>query len=232
MKIGLLGDVHGNHRALKAVLSAAMLSKVEVLLLTGDLIGYYDSPLAVLNMLKLWNCYMVRGNHEEMLNQARIDSSFLDEIDAKYGTGLRSAIQQLNKEQIDELSNLPHPLFLEIDSRKILLCHGSPWDIDLYIYPDSSPELFARCASGQYDLVVLGHTHYPMIHEIGNTIVVNPGSVGQPRDRRPGAHWASYDTKTKAVEFFNESYDCTELVKECKKNSPELPYLTEVLTRK
>ena len=219
MRIGLLGDVHGNHRALEAVLSAAMLSKVEVLLLTGDLVGYYDSPLAVLDMLKLWNCYMVRGNHEEMLNQA------------KYGTGLRSAIKQLSKEQIDELCNLPHPLFLEIEGCKILLCHGSPWDIDQYVYPDSPPELFAKCALQQYDLVVLGHTHYPMIHEIGNTLLVNPGSVGQPRDRRPGAHWATYDTKTKAVEFFNETYDCAELVQECKKNSPEVPYLTEVLTR-
>ena len=231
MKIGLLGDVHGNHRALEVVLSAAKLSKVEALLLTGDLIGYYDSPLAVLEMLKLWNCYMVRGNHEEMLNQARNDSSFLDEIDTKYGTGLRSAIKQLSKDQIDELYNLPHPLSLELDGCKILLCHGSPWDIDQYVYTDSPSELLARCVMQQHDLVVLGHTHYQMIHEIGNTLLVNPGSVGQPRDRRPGAHWAIYDTKTKSVEFFNESYDCSELVEECRVNSPELPYLAEVLTR-
>jgi putative phosphoesterase len=232
MKIGLLGDIHGNHRALQAVLSAAVSLKLEVLLFTGDLVGYYDSPLAVLNMLKLWKCYMVRGNHEEMLNQARVDSDFLVEADAKYGTGLRSAIKQLSKEQIDELCNLPHPLSLEIDSCKILLCHGSPWDINQYVYPDSPQKLLAKCAIKNYELVVLGHTHYPMIHKIGNTLIVNPGSVGQPRDSRPGAHWAIYDTKLKSVEFFNENYDCSGLIEECRANSPELPYLAEILMRK
>jgi len=231
MKLGILGDIHGNSVALGAVLSAARTRGVEKLLITGDLVGYYFQPKEVLDALAEWEVFLVRGNHEEMLNQAKIDLGFLDKIDAKYGTGLRSAIKQLSKEQIDELCNLPHPLFLEIEGCKILLCHGSPWDIDQYVYPDSPPELFAKCALQQYDLVVLGHTHYPMIHKIGNTLLVNPGSVGQPRDRRPGAHWATYDTKTKAVEFFNETYDCAELVQECKKNSPELPYLAEVLTR-
>ena len=231
MKLALLGDVHGNSRALNAVLSKASFLDVKVLLITGDLVGYYNAPLAMMEMLSSWECYIVRGNHEDMLKIARTDDNFLAQVCAKYGNGLRSAIEQLNDKQLDKLCNLPHPLDLEIEDCKILLCHGSPWDIDQYVYPDSPPELVAKCALQQYDLVVLGHTHYPMIHEIGNTLLVNPGSVGQPRDRRPGAHWATYDTKTKAVEFFNETYDCAELVQECKKNSPEVPYLTEVLTR-
>ena len=70
-----------------------------------------------------------------------------------------------------------------------------------------------------------------MRQKIGNTLVVNPGSVGQPRNRKPGAQWALYDTESKVLEFFNESYECSELVEECRVNSPQLPYLAEILTR-
>lgn len=231
MKLALLGDVHGNFRALKAVLSSARLLDVSALLITGDLVGYYDEPSIVMEMLNGWDCYIVRGNHEDMLKIARTDDEFLTKVDAKYGTGLRSALEQLTDNQLDTLCNLPHPLELDMDNCKILLCHGSPWDNNHYIYPDSSTEDFDKCAQQQYDLVVLGHTHYSMCQEIGKTLVVNPGSVGQPRNRKPGAQWALYDTQSRALEFFNESYDCSELVEECRVNSPELPYLAEILTR-
>jgi putative phosphoesterase len=231
MKIGLLGDIHGNYRALEAVLSAADTFGVELLLLTGDLVGYYDSPLAALNMLNVWSYHMVRGNHEDMLKKARYDDVFLAEVDAKYGTGLRSAIEQLTDKQLDELCNLPHPLELEIEGCKILLCHGAPWDNNHYVYPDAKPKLLARCAIQDYDLIVLGHTHYPMSYRTGKTLVVNPGSVGQPRNGQPGAHWAIFDTKTHNLEFCNEAYDYCALVQECKEKTPELPYLAKILTR-
>lgn len=231
MKLGLLGDVHGNFRALEVVLSSARLQDVSALLITGDLVGYYDKPSIVMDMLNGWDCYIVRGNHEDMLKIARTDDEFLTKVDAEYGRGLRSALEQLSNSQLDTLCNLPHPLDLDMDNCKILLCHGSPWDNNHYVYPDSPSEVFERCAKQQYDLVVLGHTHYSMCQKIGTTLVVNPGSVGQPRNRQPGAQWALYDTESRALEFFNESYDCSELVEECRVNSPELPYLAEILTR-
>jgi putative phosphoesterase len=231
MKLALLGDVHGNHRALTAVLSVASLLGVESLLITGDLVGYYDAPLAVLDMLRSWKHYLVRGNHEDMLKIARSDNDFLSKVDLKYGTGLRSAIEQLTESQLDELCNLPHPLDLEIDGCKILLCHGSPWDNNQYIYPDAKIELLEKCALQEYDLIVLGHSHYPMTHRIGKTLIVNPGSVGQPRNGKPGAHWAIFDTSTHSLEFFNEKYDYLALVSECKRRNPKLPYLADVLKR-
>lgn len=231
MKIGLLGDIHGNYRALEAVLSAADRFGVELLLLTGDLVGYYDSPLAVLKMLNVWSYHMVRGNHEDMLKKARYDDLFLAEVDAKYGKGLRSAIEQLSDEQINILCNLPHPLYLEIDTCRVLLCHGSPWDINQYVYPDAESELLEKCGEQKYDLVVLGHTHYPMVHSVGKTLIVNPGSVGQPRNGKHGAQWAIFDTTTRQVEFHSQYYDTADLVYECKKRNPDLPYLVDVLKR-
>ena len=209
MKLALLGDIHGNHRALRAVLSAASLTGVEYLLITGDLVGYYDAPLAVLDMLHSWKYYLVRGNHEDMLKTARSDENFLSQIDARYGTGLRSATEQLSDKQLDELCNLPHPLELEKDGCKILLCHGAPWDINQYVYPDAQPELLERCALQDYNLVVLGHTHYPMTHRIGKTLVVNPGSVGQPRDGNYKAAFATFDGEK--FELFRVDYNVDEV---------------------
>lgn len=232
MKLALLGDIHGNHLALQAVLAAASLSGVEKLLITGDLVGYYNAPLMVLEMLQSWDRHVVRGNHEDMLNAARSDSAFLAQVDARYGSGLRTAIEQLDTQQLDELCNLPHPLELVIDGCKILLCHGAPWDNDQYVYPDAQPDLLEHCAMPEFDLVVLGHTHYPMQQKIGRTLVVNPGSVGQPRNRQPGAHWAIFDTVSQNLEFRQEQYDSSVLVQECQQRHPEIPYLSEVLTRK
>lgn len=232
MKLALLGDIHGNHLALDAVLTAASSSGVEKLLVTGDMVGYYYAPLKVLETLQAWDRHVVRGNHEDMLNSARSDPAFLLQVDARYGTGLRTAIEELGTQQLDELCNLPHPLELVIDGCKILLCHGTPWDVDQYVYPDAKPEILELCAKPDFDLVVMGHTHYPMVQKTGKTRVVNPGSVGQPRNRQPGAHWALFDTATGSLEFRQEQYDLSELVLECQKRNPKLPYLIEVLIRK
>jgi putative phosphoesterase len=232
MKLALLGDIHGNAWALRSVLAAASSLGAESLLITGDMVGYYFAPKEVLEMLQPWHRHAVRGNHEDMLRTARNDPAFLEDVDARYGNGLRVALEQLSASQIDELCGLPHPLELEIGGCRILLCHGAPWDNDCYVYPDAQPELLERCAVQQYDLVVQGHTHYPMQHRIVGTLVVNPGSVGQPRNRQPGAHWALFDTDTRNLEFHYEQYDSSQLVRECRQRHPEMPYLAEVLTRK
>lgn len=232
MKLALLGDIHGNDYALRSVLAAASSFGADELFITGDLVGYYFGPREVLELLQPWCRHVVRGNHEDMLNAARSDPGLLAQVDARYGTGLRAALEQLSEKQIDELCGLPHPLELEIDGCRILLCHGAPWDNDHYVYPDAQPELLERCAVREFDLVVLGHTHYPMQCRVGDTLVVNPGSVGQPRNRQPGAHWALFDTDTRNLEFHCEQYDSSGLVQECQKRHPELPYLAEVLIRK
>jgi len=231
VKIALIGDIHANETALRSVLKAASAANVDRLLVTGDLVGYYFAPLQVLELLSEWDRDVVRGNHEDMLNTARSDAGFLAQVDARYGTGLRFAIEQLSGHQLDELCNLPHPLELVIDGCKILLCHGAPWDINQYVYPDAQQDLLERCALPGFDLIVLGHSHYPMSHRIGKTLLVNPGSVGQPRNRKPGAHWAIFDTNSRGFEFRHEQYDISQVVKECQQYNPELPYLFNVLRR-
>lgn len=231
MRLGLLGDIHGNACALRAVLASATSLGVEKLLVTGDLVGYYFSSGEVLELLRPWDLHVVRGNHEDMLQAARNDNDFLAQVDARYGSGLRTALDQLKESELDALCALPHPMPLEIDGCRILLCHGSPWDVDFYVYPDAEPGLLERCAMQEFELVVQGHTHYPMQQKIGKTLLVNPGSVGQPRNRQPGAQWALFDTETREVSLRCEAYDASPVIAESRRRHPEIPYLAEVLER-
>lgn len=231
MRLGLLGDVHGNDIALEAVLRAARDLGTDGLLVTGDLVGYYFAPGRVLELLSAWQTWTVRGNHEDMLIRARSDLDALTEIEGKYGCGLRHALSALSGDELDRLCNLPHPLDLELGGRRVLLCHGAPWDNDCYVYPDASPDVLERCAAGGHDLVVLGHTHYAMVHRVGATTIVNPGSVGQPRDRRPGAAWALYDTSSGEVTLRREPYAVERVVALASERDPGHPYLATVLTR-
>lgn len=231
MKLGFLGDVHGNDIALSAVLEAASKAQVDKLLVTGDLIGYYFSPRQVLSLLDDWDHYIVSGNHEVMLACARSNPDYLSEVSKRYGSGLQVALEELDLKQLDWLCALPHPLELNFEGFRILLCHGSPWDLNHYVYPDSVERAVRFARSGKHDLIAMGHTHYPMLVDNTDCILLNPGSVGQPRDRMPGACWALVDTENRYVELRREQYDSSQLVLECKLRHPELPFLTEVLTR-
>lgn len=229
MRLALLGDIHGNAAALEAVLQQAALHKVNALVVTGDLVGYYFEPKKVLDLLRPWRRYLVRGNHEEMLARARNDRDLLASIDRKYGSGLRLAYDQLSADEVDELCSLPHPLELELASVRMVVCHGAPWDLDEYIYPDASPEVLRKVASRGCDLVVLGHTHYQMLKKVGDVTVINPGSVGQSRDVRGSASWALYDTDTRVLDFRREPYDRDALLAEACRRHPELAYLAQAL---
>jgi len=67
MKIGILANIHANHLALEAVLNRSKKEGVELLLIAGDLVGYYFEPLKVIQLLDPWDKVVIRGNHEEYL---------------------------------------------------------------------------------------------------------------------------------------------------------------------
>ena len=231
MKLGILGDIHGNYPALKAVLDSAQDHDVEKLIITGDFVGYYFWPQEVLEAFDSWEISAVRGNHEEMMLKAASNKVFLREITSRYGSGIRIALESIDKNRLEWLNSLPHPLDLICDNLKILLCHGSPWDINRYIYPDAGEETFDMVVETGHDVVILGHTHYPMIREFGNKLIINPGSTGQPRNHVPGAHWALFDTDEMEGRNLVERYDVDSVIKAAKRREPNLPYLWEVLEK-
>lgn len=230
MKIGLIADIHGNADALEAVLRDASECGVSEFLVAGDLVGYYYDIEHVLELLKSWKWHAVRGNHEEMLKLWRREIQH-ERLYEKYGSGFSVTCKKLTAEQLDFLENLPHPQELLKCGKRVLLCHGAPWSVEEYVYPDASSAKKECMAEGGHDIVVFGHTHYPVLWNIGNVTVVNPGSVGQPRDYGLSASWAIWVVHTNRVEFRRVPYDPSKVIKSCELYDRHLPYLTEVLTR-
>lgn len=231
MRIALLSDIHGNHYALQSVLDAVKQSQIDIILITGDFIGYYFWPAEVFELLSDWKIVAIRGNHDKMLERAKRDNSYLERITEKYGSGLSIALEKLEERHVEWLLNLPDTTMYDALDEKILLCHGSPWKNDEYIYPDAENSSLERYLDLNVSYVLQGHTHYPMAKQVGDVTIINPGSVGQPRNRQPGAHWALLDTGANDIKHFCEQYDCSRVVREARKRHPDIPYLAEILER-
>ena len=213
MKIALLGDIHGNKDALNAVLKDASKLDVELLMITGDLVGYYPFAKEVLELLENWKIKIVRGNHEDMLKESINNQTYLKKISKKYGSGLKESLNNLSNSYIDYLVNLPHPIKCTIDNNRFILAHGSPNNINEYIYPDSDLNKLPLLKDIDCDIVVCGHTHYPMKRCYGKIIIINPGSVGQPRNNGSGANWVLYDSINNSFNFRVSDYDILHIVK-------------------
>ncbi|OSM02297.1 metallophosphoesterase family protein [Magnetofaba australis] len=230
MRIALLADIHGNGPALRAVLQAARDAGAKQVLAAGDLCGYYYDTADVLEQLDQWTWFGVQGNHEGML-QALRDGAEAEPIRRKYGSALNLALRDLPAATLDRLRALPHPLWHAVDGKRILICHGAPDARDRYIYPDADEQKRAALWDSEADLTLFGHTHYPVLWRVGQRWIVNPGSVGQPRDRQPGACWALYDAADHSVTLRREPYDPQPLLDACAARDPDVPYLREVLIR-
>lgn len=232
MKIAVLADIHGNDIALAEVLAEAQRLDVARLFFLGDLVGYYHRAAKVARLLDEWDVVVVQGNHDAMLAQVAADPSGGTDLVSKYGSAIRSAVEQLPDAWMHRLAAAPHCLAVDVGHLRFELCHGSPWNRDAYIYPDAPVESLERCTVVGADFVLMGHTHRPMVRAHGRTLLVNPGSVGQARDRGGIASWAIIDTTNGAVLPKATPYDPTGLLEEAAVRDPGVPYLREVLLRK
>ena len=229
MKVGILADIHANASALRAVLQAVDRENIQRLYIAGDLIDYYYDVTEIFQLLSSYDVIFVRGNHEDMLKCYRRGTN--DNHSSKYGSGIRLACENLSEERLEWLENLPHPLYFKELDKKVLLSHGSPWNIDFYIYPDADQYVKDKLFEYKEDLIITGHSHYPFVWRQKNKIAMNPGSVGQQRDRVIGACWAIWDVKNHNVELKRERYDVTDVEQQVIQFDPDKPYLKNVLTR-
>jgi putative phosphoesterase len=231
LKIAVLSDIHGNYAALLSVITELKKEKVEKLLILGDIVGYYYHPDKILYELDNWEYHLIKGNHEEILIElidGEADPSF---IKSKYGSGHEYAIKKLNSNQINKLLTAPIQINIEIDGLKISMNHGSPLNPNLYIYPDSNKEILDSSAIPLFDIVLIGHSHYQFLYTSMNTVLLNPGSVGQSRSTGGFADWAIINTKNKVIQLRSTIYDTIELEREIQKIDPDNSYLLNILKR-
>ena len=231
MKIAVISDIHGNYDALVEVLKDAKSENIDHLLVLGDIVGYYYHPDKILEALSEWSFDIIKGNHEKILDQLISQPSLGSSIQQKYGSGHQEAINKLTSEQLNFLSGLSETKSVRFDGVEILMCHGSPWSNDYYIYPDSKEEIILKCDSKDHDFVLIGHSHYAFAIENTNSILINPGSVGQSRQVGGKASWAIIDTENESFQFKITDYCTDKLLSEIFEKDREAAYLSTVLQR-
>ena len=198
MKVGLIADVHANLPALEAVLDD--MPPVDDVVCAGDVVGYNPWPAACLDRVREVASVTVQGNHD-----ATVETPERYRANRMAEAGLAHAKAELSEPQLAWLRTLPRTARVG-DGFLLVHSHPSPERDGAYVYPESFPTLerYLDDAEG----VVLGHTHVQAAESIGDgRLVVNPGSVGQPRDGDPDAAYAVLDTGGKHVDLHRVAYD-------------------------
>jgi len=198
MKLGIISDVHSNLIALKKVLSE--LKDVEMIIHAGDIVGYNPYPNEVVKVFREKNIFSILGNHD--LAVITGDTSNLNPVAAETVRWTRNV---LSNENMEFLKMLKKREKIKIDGKDIVIIHASPWDDDGYVYENSLSKSFLDEVNAE--ILVYGHTHVPCLKKVGNGIIINPGSVGQPRDGNPKASFAVLDTDKKSVDIKRTDYD-------------------------
>jgi len=199
--VALLSDVHANLVALEAVLRD--LPAVDAIWVMGDTVGYGPDPADTLALLRERGATIVAGNHD----RAVATGEGLELFNLAARTAAKRHRSWLGSADLDTLASLPVTL---VPADGYAICHGSPRDpLWEYIF-DARTATFAmaRIAASR---CCVGHTHVPAMFRTGaGRVMVNPGSVGQPRDGDPRASYALLDVARAAVDFHRVDYDVGE----------------------
>jgi predicted phosphodiesterase len=225
MRYLILSDIHANLEALNACLADADLRGYDRTLILGDLVGYGADPNAVIERVqRLAPHAIVRGNHDKV-------SCGIEQADG-FNTVARNAarwtLEVLTPEYRAWLAALPKGPRQVDDLLEI--CHGSPFDEDAYIFDELDAARAFR--SSRRPLCLFGHTHYPAVFQLvadgldaaslgdspeshvaivaGTKQLINPGSVGQPRDGDSRAAYAIVDQGARRVEMLRTVYPINE----------------------
>jgi predicted phosphodiesterase len=211
VKLALLSDVHSNLEALDAVL--AVLPEVDRIVVLGDIVGYGPDPNGVIERLRSVEARAVRGNHD----QAMLDPSMLELFNPHAAAAGRWTLDVLTLQSRRYLNSLP--FYGRLGRHRVV--HGSPRKPYIWEYIlDELQALEILVRLGQR-YCFFGHTHLPRIFtengeqvpegtdwiELPPSALVNPGSVGQPRDGNPDSAYAVIDLSMPAVRFGRVPYD-------------------------
>jgi putative phosphoesterase len=195
MRVGVLADIHSNLHALEAVLGALEHAGVERYVCAGDLVGYGPRPNDCVARVAGLDAVAVAGNHD-LMALGRLPSDGLGPLPARTLEWTAEALDDRSRRYLESL-----PPRNALDG--IVVAHGSLDDPTEYVRDCGVLAGLEADARG----LILGHTHEPLRREAGGRWLLNPGSVGQSRERRPVARAALLDTGTGAADFLALDYD-------------------------
>ena len=218
MRYGIFGDIHGNLHALEAVLEAYEDESIDVHLCTGDLVGYGAFPRECIDTVRQ-RCphHVVAGNHDFAVCE-KLTLEFFNSYAKSAALWTR---QNLTDEHIRYLHRLP--LTLEVD-KDTTLSHATLYDAHAFDYIQTQYDAHLSIQELQTTCGFVGHSHIPITFYLKDEVVnwttetvidmsrydkvlVNVGSVGQPRDENPDAAYAVFDTEERKVWIKRVPYD-------------------------
>ena len=220
MRYLVISDIHANLEALEATLAAA--GPYDRALVLGDLVGYGADPNAVIDRIRgMPDAVLIRGNHDKV-------GAGLEDVDgfnhlARFAIAWTAAT--LTPDNREWLASVPQgPALVD---EVVEICHGTPFDEDVYVFDDL--DALRAIKSARRPLCLFGHTHVPAIYRLGPDAelsmtpamrvspftvaldegrhLINVGAVGQPRDGDSRAAFGFYDTDTRMVTLARATYD-------------------------
>lgn len=220
MRYLILSDIHANCEALSAVLAHVRRKRWDKAIVLGDVVGYGANPNQAVDMIReLKPLVAIRGNHDKVCSGIE-DGEMFNRVALQAAMWTR---RKLNPQNLRWLQALPEgPVVVD---GAFAVSHGTPIDEDAYIFGEiEALNVFRQTA---FPLCFFGHSHFPVVFglspdaiqtvltkppsfhfrlEPGVRYLVNPGSIGQPRDGNPLASFAMFDSETRAVAIYRVPY--------------------------
>ncbi|MFW9991244.1 MAG: metallophosphoesterase family protein [Candidatus Odinarchaeota archaeon] len=252
-KYAIFGDVHGNYTALKTACDYIESEDIDKIFVTGDLVGYYTEPKRCIQKVKTIADLCIAGNHDKIIisdsfeeeielfnyhaQQALIwtRNHLLGKFSSRnnHSSSNLDEMNYLKKLHLREKTNLPN-------GERLLLTHGSPEDPWEYVFlPDTDENIIKKkkwrdlrdklnywFEKENVKLIIVGHTHVPHVLKLEDGYLINPGSIGQPRDRDPRASFiimtlkqnkSLLDPSTVEFKVVRLKYNIDEVVEKAKK---------------
>ena len=205
MRILVVSDIHANWAALRE-----MPEDVDRVLFIGDLVDYGPDPRPCIDWVRDRQAVAVRGNH---------DNAVAFHVGCGCAPAMREASEEtralmydlLDPADLDTLGSRPLTADVTLGGIRFHLVHATPSDpLHTYLRPGEEKRWAEEAAEVDADVLLVGHTHLPMVMRVGKKVVVNPGSVGQPRDGDPRAAYAIVEDGEPRLE--RAAYDVEETV--------------------
>jgi len=188
MRVLVISDIHGNIDALEAVLAAE--PQVDRVLCLGDIVDYGPAPAETVRWVRQHALATVRGNHDNAVGNGA-DCGCAPPFRRLSECSRQRTIPRLTDDERHFLASLGLQQRLEIDGRRLALVHATPSDpLFRYLPPAEVEQWKLEVADLNADLVLVGHTHLPGLVDLGSVRLLNPGSVGLPRNGNPRASYA------------------------------------------
>jgi predicted phosphodiesterase len=220
MRYLILSDIHANREALSAVLARVRRKRWDKTVFLGDLVGYGAHPNQTVEMVRaLRPLVAIRGNHDKVCSGVENGEMF-NRVALQAAFWTRKRLTLANHRWLYGLREGP-----AIVDGSFAIAHGTPIDEDAYIFGEIEALNVFRQTT--FPLCFFGHSHFPVIFglsseaihtvltsgsafrfrlEPGMRYLVNPGSIGQPRDGNPLASFAMFDTSTQTVTIYRVPY--------------------------